>query len=185
MDGMFFVYLQTFETGDWPVSKLPAAHPMPKENHGADLVQIHAHVGNALTVGERNVSVDVVERLLIFVWTAIVSLQPSSSARAGRSWLGLTKRIFVPISAFHLCFFLRRPVSHVGNALTVGERNVSVDVVERLLIFVWTAIVIMKLPAAHPMPKENHGADLVQHTAPSGNTSAKNIPSIRRSPVNP
>jgi hypothetical protein len=24
------VYLQTFETGDWPVSKLPAAHPMPK-----------------------------------------------------------------------------------------------------------------------------------------------------------
>lgn len=28
------VYLQTFETGDWPVSKLPAAHPMPKKNHG-------------------------------------------------------------------------------------------------------------------------------------------------------
>jgi acyl-CoA thioesterase FadM len=41
MDGMgvsyMSVYLQTFETGDWPVSKLPAAHPMPKENHGADI----------------------------------------------------------------------------------------------------------------------------------------------------
>lgn len=37
-------------------------------------LEIHAHVGDALTVGERNISVYVVERLLIGVWTAIVMI---------------------------------------------------------------------------------------------------------------
>lgn len=35
-------------------------------------LKIHTHVGDAFTVGERNVSVDVVGRLLICVWTVIV-----------------------------------------------------------------------------------------------------------------
>jgi hypothetical protein len=48
-------------------------------------LEIHAHVGNALTVGERNVSVDVVERLLIFVWTAIVIMISAIRVCGGKS----------------------------------------------------------------------------------------------------
>jgi hypothetical protein len=93
MDGMFFAEVLPLGAVGWTRSapwfcfwhRVSCGQLTNRPVARLKCLEIHAHVGNPLTVGERNVSVDVVERLLIFVWTAIDIMISAIRACGGKS----------------------------------------------------------------------------------------------------